>query len=231
MKRFYEQAAAVPVEGGWRVELDGRPVRTQGARPQIVPSAALAEALAGEWGAQRGQIDPRSFPMRDLADFAIDAVAADREGTIATLLTYAETDTLCYRAEPGETLRRRQEALWEPILAAAEARYDIRFERVAGIVHRSQAAATLARLRAVLATHDDFTLAALRTLASLAASLVTALAAIEPGTDPEALWAAANLEEDFQAELWGADAEAEASRANRFAAFAAAMRFAELARG
>ena len=118
--------------------------------------------------------------------------------------------------------------VWEPLLAAAEARWDIHFERIEGIIHRAQPAATLARMQAVLEAQDAFALAALNTLASLAASLVIALAAIAPGADAEALWNAANLEEDWQAELWGKDAEAKALRARRFGEFAGAMGFAGL---
>ena len=231
MKRFYKTAAAEAAEGGWRVTLDGRGIRTAGGKPQVVPTRALAEALAAEWAAQGDELDPAGFVLRDLADYAIDVVAADHEGTITAILPYAETDTLCYRAEEGEALRRRQDEAWEPLLVAAERRYDIHFERIGGIIHRPQAEATLARLGAVLGAQDAFTLAALQTLTSLAASLVLGLAALEPGAEAETLWDAANLEEDWQAELWGKDAEALALRARRLAAFGSALRFAAIARG
>lgn len=231
MRRFYTQAAAGPVDGGWQVTLDGRPVRTPGRRPQVVPTQALAEALAGEWQAQGDEIDPQRLVWRDMADYAIDIVATDPAAVLRELLPYAETDTLCYRGDEGEALRRRQDEAWEPLLSAAEERFDVRFERVAGIVHRPQPAATLARLEAEVAALDPFALAALQTLTTLTASLVTGLAALMPNADAQALWDAANLEEDWQAELWGKDAEAEARRARRFVSFTAAMRFAELARG
>lgn len=230
MKRFYTHVAAETADRGWRVMLDGRPIRTAGKRPQIVPTGTLAEALAAEWAAQGEEIDAAGFVFRDMADYAIDVVAADPGAIAAELRRYAETDTLCYRGEPGEALRRRQDAVWEPLLVAAEHRFDIHFERIAGIIHQPQPAATLARLDTVLAARDPFTLVALQTLTSLSASLVIALAAIEPGADARALWDAANLEEDWQAELWGKDAEAEARRERRFATFAAAIRFAALAR-
>lgn len=228
MKRFYKEVTVEPVEGGWRVLLDGRPIRTAGGRPQRVPSRALAEALAAEWAEQGEEIDTSRFRFRDLADYAVDVVATDREEAIRSILPYGETDTLCYRAENGEALHARQLALWEPLLTAAEARWDVHFERIGGIIHRAQPEETLARMEAVLAAESDFTLAALKTLASLAASLVVALAAIPPDADAEVLWNAANLEEDWQAELWGKDQEAEARRARRLAAFAAAARFAAL---
>jgi chaperone required for assembly of F1-ATPase len=231
MKRFWKDVAVEPVGAAWRVTLDGRPIRTQGGRPQELPSREVAEALAAEWRAQGDEVDPRAFPLRDLADYALDHVAADRAATIAGLLRYAETDTLCYRADPDEPLYRRQQALWEPLVLAFEARHGVQLERVCGIVHRPQPAATLARLGQILAARDHFALAALATLAPLAASLTVALEALDPGSDPAALFAAANAEQDWQAELWGWDPEAERARGARLTAFVKAAEFARLARG
>ncbi len=226
MKRFWKEVTAAPQAGGWQVALDGRPLKTQGGAAQIVPTQVLAEMLAGEWRACGETIDPRSFPLRDLADFALDKITADRTGAITRLLAFAETDTLCYRADPDQPLYRHQLELWEPILTTCEARHAIRLERVSGITHRAQPAETLRRLQERLAQEDDFTLAALTTLASLAASLVTALAVLEPGADAEALFAASNAEEDWQAEKWGWEEDAERVRALRLAAFMTAAGFA-----
>jgi chaperone required for assembly of F1-ATPase len=231
MKRFYREVTVASDGAGWRVLLDGRGIRTPGGRAQVVPTEAMAGALGAEWILQGEEIDPSSFMLRDLADYAIDVVGPSRAHVISEVLPYAETDTLCYRAEPEEALHRRQWELWEPQLAAAEARLGVRFERVSGIMHRAQPAATLDALRAQLEAADPFTLAALHTLASLAASLVIALEAIEPDADVAALWASAELEEQWQADLWGREAEAEARRERRLEAFEAAVAFATLARG
>jgi chaperone required for assembly of F1-ATPase len=228
MKRFYSEVSVAAEGDDWRVLLDGRGIRTPGKRAQAVPRLELAEAMATEWAEQPEELDPKRFVLRDLADFAIDVVAPDRRATIAALLPYAETDTLCYRAEPDAPLHERQLAVWEPLLVAAERRWDIHFERVSGVIHRPQPPATLARMEAVLAAESSFRLAALRTLASLSSSLVIALAAIAPGAELDALWQASELEEEWQAELWGREAEAEARRAARFAAFKAAALFADL---
>ena len=230
MKRFYAEAAAAPVDGGWQVQLDGRGLRTQGGAAQIVPTAALAHALAAEWTAQGDEIDPRGFVFRDMADYAIDRIAADREAALALILPFAQTDTLCYRADPDEPLFRRQQELWEPLLTACEARHGLRLERVSGIMHRRQPEESLARLRAALEDLDPFALAAAHTAASLTASLVIALAALEDDADAERLFAAANAEQDWQAELWGWEYSAEDDRALRLEAFRRAVEFARLAR-
>lgn len=230
MKRFYREVGTEAVDGGHRVTLDGRAVKTQGGRPQIVPTAALADLLAREWAAQGEEIDPASFVFRDFADYAIDHIRQDRPATVAALLAYAEGDTLCYRADPDEPLFRRQRELWDPLLQAAEARHGVGFERATGVVHRPQPPETLAALRRTLEAEDDFTLAALRSLASLAHSLTVALAALETDADPAALFAAANAEEDWQAEQWGWEWTAEERRARRLADFEKAAQFARAAR-
>jgi chaperone required for assembly of F1-ATPase len=229
MKRFYKVVAVTGAEGGYRVLLDGRPIRTKGGAPQVVSSRPLAEAMAQEWREQGERIDARAFVLRDLADFAIDMIAPDPAAAATRLVAFAETDTLCYRADPDEPLYRRQQELWEPLVRAVEARHGLRLERVSGVIHRPQPAETLATLRDMLEALDRFTLAALETIASLAASLTVALAALEDSADADALFAAANCEQDWQAELWGWDALAEDDRALRLEVFRQALRFARLA--
>lgn len=230
MKRFWKEVSIVEAEDGWRVLLDGRALKTVGGRPQVLPTESLARAMAEEWAAQGEEVDPGLFIYRDLTDFALDVVAPARTEQIADLLRYAETDTLCYRAEPDEHLHGRQNEVWEPLLKAAEQRYDVYFERVAGVLHRPQPEATLRRLQSVLEAQDDFALSSLKTMASLAASLTLALTALHAETSAEELWDAANLEEDWQAELWGKDAEAMEHRARRLSAFASAAEFLRLSR-
>jgi chaperone required for assembly of F1-ATPase len=229
MKRFYKDVAVEQADEGWRITLDRRPIKTQGGAPQVVPARALADAMADEWRAQDDEIDPQRFPLRDLADFAIDHVAPDRAAAAARLLAYAETDTLCYRADPDEPLYRRQRELWEPLVQAIEDRHGVRLERTSGIVHRAQPAETLAKLRTELERFDPFALAALETVTKLAASLTIGLHALESSADPAALFAAANCEQDWQAELWGWDSQAEEDRKRRLKTFEEAVQFLRLA--
>lgn len=232
IRRFYTDVTLAEQPGGWQVMLDTRGVKTVGGVPQLLPTRPLAEALAAEWRQQGEQIDPTSLPLRDMADYAIDLVALSPEGVAEGLLSYAETDTLCYRADPDEPLHARQQALWEPLLAAFEAAHGITLTRVSGILHRPQPPATLAVLRARLLALDPFQLAGVEAMTKLAASLAIGLAALDARheDEPRALWQAACLEEEWQAELWGRDEEAEERRTRREADFLRAAAFARLAR-
>lgn len=230
MKRFYKAVSVAQVEGGFQVNLDGRAIKTQLGNPQIVPTENLAQELAQEWDAQGTEIDPASFRYRDMADFALDMVAPNPAEQVTKLLGFLETDTLCYRADPDEPSFKRQEELWEPIVTVFEARESVSLERVCGIMHRPQATATIETLAARLKTLDPFTMAALVTLTSLAASLVIGLSALEENADKDALWSAANLEEDWQIEQWGEDAEAKSVRERRTADFTNVWNFLQLLR-
>lgn len=233
IRRFYKDVTLAAVAGGFQVMLDSRGVKTVGGAPQVLPTEALAEALAAEWRRQGEKIDPASLPLRDMADYAIDVVAHDPEGTARGLLGYAETDTLCYRADPDEPLHARQILVWEPLLAGFETAHGIALTRVSGILHRPQPPETLTALLARLLALDPFRLAGVEAMTKLAASLVIGLAALDARgeEEPLALWQAACLEEEWQADLWGRDWEAEERRARREADFLRACAFARLAGG
>ncbi len=232
IRRFYKDVTLGQQPGGFQVLLDGRGVKTVGGAPQIAPTKTLAEALAAEWRRQGEKIDPASLPLRDMTDYAIDVVAPDPATIARGLIAYAETDTLCYRADPDEPLHARQQAVWEPLLGAFEAAHEVSLVRVSGVLHRPQPPETLARLHDRLLTLDPFALAGVEAMTKLAASLVTGLAALDARHEgePLALWQAACLEEEWQAELWGRDWEAEERRERREADFLRACAFAKMAR-
>lgn len=228
MKRFYKEAATRPAAGGTEVLLDGRPVKTPGRDALILQSGGLAEAIAAEWNAQGETIDPRSMPLTGLANAAIDRVVPDPDAFAAGLAKYGETDLLCYRADAPPGLIARQRQSWDPILAWARRRFDVDFEVTSGIIHRAQPQATIDRLAQAAASRTPFELAALSPLVTLSGSLIVALAIAEQALDLDSAWAAATIDEAWQAEKWGEDEEATTRMANRRAEFEAADRFLRL---
>lgn len=230
MKRFYKEVSVHQVSGGWQVSLDARTLKTVQGTAQVVPTRALADALANEWDAQGEKIDSATMPFRDMADYAIDMVAPDTAALIEKMLAYGDTDTLLYRADPDEALYTRQQEIWEPIVTGIEARLGVQFIRISGIMHRPQNDETPAALREELTGNSPFALAAIEMMTHLASSLITGLSAARPDADASALWQAACLEEEWQAGLWGRDEEAEEVRERRTSDFLKAREFWELAR-
>ncbi len=229
MRRFYKAAEVGPRgDAGLPILLDGRAVKTPARAPLAVSGAALADAIAAEWQAQGEEIDPRSMPLTGLANAAIDHVAPDPAAFVAPLAAYAESDLLCYRAEHPAALVAAEAEAWDPLLAWASGRYDVAFEVAAGIVHRPQPEATVARLGAALAACDPFALAGLSSLITIGGSLVAALALAEGVIGAGAAFDATHLDELWQVEHWGEDTLATRTREARRADFLAAARFLSL---
>ena len=228
MKPFWKEVAVERDDGGWRIRLDDRPVRTPARGPLVLPSEALANAIAEEWRSAGDTIDPRAMPLTGLANAVIDRIAPDPAAFAAGLAAYGESDLLCYRADSPPDLVARQTALWYPPLDWARDRYDVHFEIVIGVMHRPQPEATIERLGAAIAARRAFELAPLSPIVTITGSLVLALALAERAMDAESVWAAANLDEDWQAEQWGEDDLAVNARESRRRDFEAAARFLSL---
>jgi len=228
VKRVYKKVETRLAERGYGVALDGRPMRTPAKRDLVVPSAALAAAIAAEWDAQQDEIRPATMPLTRLAATAIDRTSQQREQTVAQTANYAGTDLVCYRADHQPALAARQQAVWQPLIDWATLRFDAPLTVTAGVIPTRQSPASLKAFTAAVAAHDDFRLTALHTLTAATGSLVIALALIEGRLDAEAAFAASELDESFQIEAWGEDSEAAKRREALTADIAAATQFIEL---
>ena len=228
MKRFWKNVEVVSEDGGWGVRLDGRPVRTPARAALVVPNQALADAIGREWSTVETEIDPRAMPLTGLANAAIDRVAPERQAFAAGLARYAEADLACYRAEGPRALVERQAEAWDALLAWARRRYDVDFATTSGLMHVTQPPATVERLAHAVASLDGFHLAGLSPLVTIGGSLIAALAVLEKAVTADQAWQAVSIDERWQLEQWGADAEAEGALENRRRDFMAAASFLEL---
>ena len=216
------------MDRGYAVELDGRPVKTPARAELAVPTSALAEAIAAEWNDSPEEVDPRTMPLTGLANAAIDRVAPDKDAFAAGLARYGESDLTCYRAEGPETLVKRQTESWDALLGWARRRYDVDFATCSGVMHVPQPEETVRKLGHAVAMLDAFRLAGLSPLVTIGGSLVAGLAVLEKMMPATEAWEAVSLDDRWQMEQWGADAEAEAALDARRRDFLAGARFLEL---
>ncbi|MCP1195190.1 hypothetical protein NKW84_04855 [Acetobacter senegalensis] len=210
-KRFWKQASVVPDGAGYAVQLDGRPVRLPERTPLRVESRALADALAEEWQAAGkeagGLFRPEDLPLTGIVGSMLERIPAQWEGVVESLLAYAGSDLLCYRAENWSDLARLQKEQWTPWLDWCCKRFDAPLEVSEGIMPIAQPAETFNALRRVLEQTTPAQLAALSVAVPALGSLVLGLALVEQQADPETLVACATLDERAQMQRWGEDTE------------------------
>lgn len=229
-RRFWKAASVRPAGAGWEVVLDDRPLRTPGKQPLVLPTEALARAVAAEWDAQADVIDPNRMPLTRAANSAIEKVTPQFHDVATMLAEYGGTDLLSYRADAPEELARAQAEGWDPLIdwAATELRAPLRITH--GVIPVPQDPAALLKLHAEVAALDAFGLTALHDLVTLPGSLVLGLAVIRGRIDAESAHALSRIDEEFQAQRWGRDEEADAAAAARLAAMRDSERFWQLSR-
>lgn len=225
---FWKTVAARAEGGGWIVALDDRTVMTPVKQPMRMPTRAMADAAAEEWAAQVDKIDPSTMPVTRAANAAIDKVTRQQDEVVTALAAYGETDLLCHRAEGPEALAERQRLAWDPLLDWAAERFGARLIPSVGVMPQEQEADALNRLTAELARHDSFSLTALHDLIMLSGSLVLGLAVFHGRLSGVEAWEISRVDENWQIEQWGRDAEAEEADAVRRDAFLAAERLVVL---
>jgi chaperone required for assembly of F1-ATPase len=230
MKRFYEHVTVVAEGEGFGVRLDDKPLRTPAKAALVLPSRALAEAIAAEWRGQGVTVKVTDLPLTRVASTGLDLVAARRGDIVAEVARYAGTDLVCYRADFPPELARRQHATWQPLVDWAMLRYDARLEVTAGIVPVAQSPATLHAFTAAVESYGNLELAAVHLATCAAGSLVVALALLEGRLDVEGAFAAAQLDESFEIEQWGEDVEQTQRRAALKDDMALARQFIDLLR-
>jgi chaperone required for assembly of F1-ATPase len=229
-RRFYTNAKVAAEAGGHAVRLDGKPVRTPGKRLLLLPTPALAEAIAAEWQAQGDRIDPATMPLTRLANTVLDAVIERMDEVRADALKFGGSDLLCYRATHPAELVERQSRHWAPILGWAAMSLGARLDVIEGITHRTQPEDALAAIGRALEALDAFALAGVHELTTLSGSVVIGLAIAKAAITIEGGWTAAHVDEDWQIGQWGEDFEAAERRKRRRADFEAAARLISLSR-
>lgn len=208
LKRFWTEASVSETEGGYAVLLDGRGVKTPAKTSLVVPTVELARAIADEWDAQEGTIDPTTMPFTRSANAAIDKVTPQFDEVVNLLAEYGETDLLCYRADAPIELTQRQAKAWDPLLGWAKDTFGADLSPAMGVMFVEQPAQSLKQLKSALLDQSVFQLTATYDLISISGSLILGLAVCKGKISAQEAWDLSRIDEIWQIEQWGEDEEA-----------------------
>lgn len=229
-KRFWKTTDCEKVDGGYRITLDGRSVKTPAKAELVVPTLGMAQAMVSEWDAQEGKIDPATMPVTRSANAAIDKVSIQFAEVADMLAEYGGSDLLCYRADSPDELVSRQNNAWNPLLDWAEKTLGARLEPITGVVFQPQSSEAMSTLTQKVHGLDNFELAAFHDLVSLSGSLVIGFAAVHELHTVHDLWALSRIDETWQEEQWGIDEDAQLLALTKYQAFAHACQFFKMSK-
>lgn len=224
-KRFWSSASAQAVDGGYSVFLDGRPVKTPAKAALVVPTFEVAQAIAAEWDAQTGKVDPESMPFTRAANSAIDKITPLFDAVVGEVAGFGGSDLLCYRAEAPDELVKRQELAWDPILNWAQSEFGVSLVVTQGVMYVEQPKQDTDRLCHLVQSHTAFQLMALHDLVAISGSLILGLAVTRGKVAADEGFALSRIDESWQTEQWGEDEDAAKIESLKRAAFANAAKF------
>lgn len=226
-KKFWTKSEVTEAEGGFGVALDGRGVKTPAKAPLVVPSRTMAQAIADEWAAQEGTVDPMTMPFTRSANAAIDKVRIQHAEVADLVAAYGDADLLCYRAASPEGLVARQAERWDPLLDWAQDTLGVRLVTLQGVMHVPQDPLALEVLARETHALDPYELTGFHDLVSLSGSLIIGFAALHDAKATSDLWHLSRLDEEWQEEFWGTDEEADAHAEIKKASFLHAKSFVD----
>lgn len=214
-KRFWKEAAVVQTDDGYKVTLDGHPVRTPSKSALIIRYHSIAEQIADEWMAQEEEVDPTTMPATRMVNSVIDKVSVNADAIVEMLSEYAGTDLLCYRATTPQSLIAEQARVWDPLLQWSADAMNAPLNFTSGVMFMAQEEVSVDVYRQKLKSLNHYQLAGVHDLISISGSMVIAFALISNHISLEQAWIAATIDEAWQEKQWGADDEAQETLAKK----------------
>lgn len=200
MKRAYKLASYNKTQDGYVIQLDAKTIKTPLSQPLAAPNRAIADVVVQEWLAQGEEIVPDSMPMTQMLTTALDRTR-ERDSITKALLKYLDTDLLCYRVKEPEALGKRQKETWDRWLTWFDEHFESPLEVTYKIDALTQDSDTHKQIWNYLEALDEFYFTILQIVTSLTGSIVLGLAFIENEASAEDVFAAAELEEIYYAEV------------------------------
>lgn len=229
-RRFFEQATVAAVaEGAFAIMLDERELKSPAGARVLVPTRALAEAVAEEWDTQVERIEPRTMQITQMVFAALDGGAVAREERVDFVAAFAETDLCCHRAGAPRELTAIQEAVWGPLLRCFEEDLGVNMPVTTGVI-AAPARGAVEAIVAFARQLDEFSLVGFAQAAGLSGSVVIGLGLLRGRIAADDAFEAATVDEAWNMKHWGRDDEAVARLDRLRVDLAAAARYLQLLR-
>ncbi|KAJ3213952.1 ATP synthase complex assembly protein atp12 [Dinochytrium kinnereticum] len=205
--RFWKKSVPVESEDGFRIELDGRKLKSPDGTEIVIPARfrSLAMLAAAEWEGQDKFLKASSLPITSLVSRGTNSLVDERVRTdlIEYLLRYLHTDTVCYHQEEPEALIELQKTYWDPLIEWVNKRFGTDIEKTYSLLSKKQSEASVEKLRAHLKTLSPIELAGFERAVLSSKSFIIPLCLTERAITVDFAERASRLEVLHQIARWG----------------------------
>ena len=139
-------------------------------------------------------------------------VAQHREEIIERMVNFSLTDTLLFRNPDAVELIEEERKVWDPIVDWAKEKMAVDFKASESLEVPIENNASLPRLQVFLESLSDKELVAFYEVSKITKSVLLAAAFVRGKVNAEDAFRAAFLEEIWQADKWGHEAQADKRR-------------------
>ena len=210
VNRFYETVSLGEEGGMFCLHLDGKNAKTPKRHLLATKYRPLAEQIVKEWDAITEEINFQAMAFTRLLSTAIDLGSDERDAWENIVVDYLKADLLCHRAELPAALVERQCEVWDPYLSFILKKFGADPSITAGIATVTHPPALLEAFATYLKELSIEALLGVKCAAENSGSAMLAVALFDSFATVDEIFDASRLDEHFQEEKWGVDAEAKA---------------------
>ena len=147
-----------------------------------------------------------------LISTSLDKIIDNKNLYINDILDYIDTDLICYRAENPKELLELQKNKWDPIILLIEKYIGIKVQVFQGILPKKQHIDIHSKLNNLINQFNIFEISALHRITNITGSIFLSLCVLKKDISKKEVFELSFLDELWQAENWGFDAETSQKR-------------------
>ena len=209
MKKFWKTVKVKKKSfNSYEILLDENVLKTPMKKELTIQNTKIAEEIQKEWNQDKNILDTDAMIFYGIISTSIDKIINNRISYINDILSFIDTDLICYRAEEPNDLVQWQSKNWDPILLKIEKYINNKVDVFKGIMPSKQKKGIKLKIIKFLTKFSDLEIIVLHRITNITGSIFLSLCILNNDLIKEKAFELSYLDELWQAENWGYEEEA-----------------------
>ena len=213
MKKFWKTVKVKKKScNTYEILLDENVLKTPMKKRLTILNSKIAQEIKKEWNQDTSVLDTDAMIFYGIISTSIDKIINNRMSYINDILSFIDTDLICYRAEEPNDLVQWQNKNWDPILLKVEKYINNKVDIFKGIMPSKQKKEIKFKITTFLTKFSDLEIIVLHRITNITRSVFLSLCILNNDVIKEKAFELSHLDELWQAENWGYEEEASINR-------------------